>query len=58
MLTLPPSVRLFLATEPVDGRKGIDGLVALVRNQFEHHVFTGHLYVFFSRHRDRVRILY
>ncbi len=26
MLTLPPGVRVFVATERIDGRKGIDGL--------------------------------
>ena len=34
MLTLPPGVRVFVATARVDGRKGIDGLSALVRSQF------------------------
>jgi hypothetical protein len=32
MLSLPPSVRLFVATQPVDGRKGPDSLMALVRD--------------------------
>ena len=31
VLTLPSSVRVLLATEPVDMRKSIDGLMALVR---------------------------
>ena len=34
MLTLPPGVRVFVATERVDGRKGIDGLSVLVRSRF------------------------
>lgn len=36
MLSLPPSVRLFLATCSVDGRKGADSLVAIVRSVFAH----------------------
>ncbi len=32
MLSLPPSVRLFVATQPVDGRKGADSLMVLVRD--------------------------
>jgi hypothetical protein len=32
MLSLPPSVRIFIAMQPVDGRKGADGLVALIRS--------------------------
>jgi hypothetical protein len=36
MLSLPPSVRVFVATQPVDGRKGVDSLVAMVRSVFSH----------------------
>lgn len=58
MLSLPPSVRLFVATQPVDGRKGADSLIAMVRSHFAQDPLSGHLYVFFSRRRDRVRIVY
>jgi transposase len=58
MLSLPPSVRLFVATQVVDGRKGADSLMAMVRSVFGQDPLTGHLYVFFSRRRDRVRIVY
>ena len=58
MLGLPPSVRIFVATQAVDGRKGADSLVALVRNAFSQDPFLGHLYVFFSKRCDRVRIVY
>lgn len=58
MLSLPPSVRIFIAKQPVDGRKGADGLSVLVRCSFGQDPLSGHLHVFFSRRRDRVRILY
>ena len=58
MLSLPPSVRIFVATQPVDGRKGIDSLATIIRSVFCHDVFEGHLYVFFSKRCDRVRVLY
>jgi len=58
MLTLPPGVRVFVATTRVDGRKGIDGLSALVRSQFAEDPLSGSMYVFFSRRSDRVRVLY
>lgn len=58
MLTLPPGVRVFVATARVDGRKGIDGLSALVRSQFGEDPLSGTMYVFFSRRGDRVRVLY
>lgn len=56
MLTLPASVRIFLATGPVDLRKSIDGLGALVRER-GHDEYSGHLFVFTSRRGDRVKIL-
>ena len=58
MLTLPPGVRVFVAIARVDGRKGIDGLSALVRSQFAEDPLSGSMYVFFSRRADRVRVLY
>jgi transposase len=58
VLSLPPSVRIFVAIEAVDGRKGADSLMAMVRSVFGQDPLTGHLYVFFSRRRDRVRVVY
>jgi transposase len=58
MLTLPPGVRVFVATSRVDGRKGIDGLSALVRSEHAEDPLSGSMYVFFSRRGDRVRVLY
>jgi transposase len=58
MLSLPPSVRLFVATQPVDGRKGADSLMAIVRDVFGKDPLSGHLFVFFSKRCDRIRIVY
>lgn len=58
MLSLPPSVRLFVATQPIDGRKGSDSLMVLVRDVLLHDPLSGHLFVFFSKRLDRVRIVY
>jgi transposase len=58
MLTLPPGVRMFVATERTDGRKGIDGLAAIVRSRFAEDPLSGSMYVFFTRRADRVRVLY
>jgi transposase len=58
MLTLPSSTLIFLARDRVDGRKGIDSLVALVRSQFGRDPLDGHLFVFLSRRADRVRVLF
>jgi transposase len=56
MLMLPPSVRIYLATEPTDMRNAIDGLAARIR-RWGGNPFDGHLYVFLSKYRDRVKIL-
>lgn len=57
MLTLPPSVKIFLFAAPTDMRKGHDGLSALVVNELQADLFSGHLFVFVSRRGDRVKIL-
>lgn len=57
MLTLPTSVRVHLAAEPIDLRRGHDGLVAIVRNDWKMNPYEGHLFVFLGRRLDRVKIL-
>jgi transposase len=57
MITLPSSVRVYLAAEPVDLRRGHDGLVAIVRSVWRLNPFDGHLFVFLGRRLDRVKIL-
>ncbi len=47
-----------MATQPVDGRKGADSLMALARDVLQHDPLSGHLFIFFSRRCDRVRIVY
>jgi transposase len=58
MLSLPPSVRLFVATQPVEGRKGADSLMVIVRDVFEQDPLSGHLFIFFSKRCERVRVVY
>jgi len=57
MITIPSSVRIYLATTPTDMRNGHDGLAALVQRQMGQDVYSGHLFVFVSRHGDRIKIL-
>ncbi|MCP4504755.1 MAG: IS66 family insertion sequence element accessory protein TnpB [Deltaproteobacteria bacterium] len=51
-------MKVFLAVEPVDMRKGFNGLSNIVRHHFKHDVFSGHLFAFFDRRRDRAKILF
>jgi transposase len=57
MLSLPPSVRVFVCTGPTDMRKSFDGLCALVQAVLAQDPFSGHLFVFVNRRRDKVKIL-
>jgi transposase len=56
LISLPASVRVLLWREPVDGRRGFDGLSMLVRAAGE-DPFSGHLFVFVSRRRLQARVL-
>ncbi|HEY5128061.1 MAG TPA: IS66 family insertion sequence element accessory protein TnpB [Bradyrhizobium sp.] len=57
MIAVPAGVRVFIATKPVDFRKGGDGLAALVRETLGHDPFSGTIYVFRSKRADRVKML-
>jgi len=56
MLTLSPAVRIFVAAEPVDLRRGFDGLAAATRGLIGDPL-SGHLFVFLNRRRNRVKVL-
>ena len=58
MLSLGPGVEIVLATEPVDLRRGHDGLVTLVRSKWRADPYSGTLFVFLGRRMDRVKILF
>lgn len=58
MMFFPSTVRIYLAEEPADMRKSIDGLSVLVKQSLNHDAYSGHLFVFLSRRRDRAKILW
>jgi transposase len=58
MLSLPPSVRIFVSREPVDMRKGFDSLAQMVRSHLAGDPLSGHLFVFRSKRGDRLKVLY
>jgi transposase len=57
MLSLPASIRIFVARDAVDFRKAHDGLLAVIRDTFEDDPFDGSLFVFLNSRRDRVKLL-
>jgi len=57
MLQLTPQSRIFLATHPVDFRKGIDGLVAVCRRVLDTNPLEGAVYVFRNRTGTALKLL-
>lgn len=57
MLSLPSSIRIFVARDAVDFRKAHDGLLAVIRDAFGDDPFDGSLFVFLNRGRNRVKLL-
>ena len=57
MLTLPASVRIYVASEAVDLRRGFDGLAATTRGIIGEDPLSGHLFVFLNRRRNRIKLL-
>jgi transposase len=58
MISLGATTRIIVATEPVDLRRGHDGLVTLVRSLWKEDPYCGALFVFFGRRSDRIKILF
>jgi hypothetical protein len=58
VIGLPPTLRVFVATAPVDLRKSYDGLARVASEALGQDALSGHLFVFANRRRDRIKILY
>jgi transposase len=58
MLSLPTSVRIWLATRATDLRKSFDTLAEVVRQQLQGDPLSGQLFVFRNKRGDRVKLLY
>ena len=51
-------VKIYLCTSPTDMRKGFDTLAVLVKDFLGYDPLSGHMFLFVSRGRDRLKILY
>ena len=58
MLSLSPTIRIFVHTQPTDMRKQFNGLHAIVAHAMGQDVMTGDYFVFFNRRKHRCKILY
>lgn len=52
-----PGFRVLVASQPVDFRKGMDGLVALVTQALAADPFAGDVFVFRAKRTDRIKLL-
>jgi transposase len=57
MLQITPQMRILVAIEAVDGRKGIDSLVRLCREKLAADPFSGCVFIFRSRRATSIRLL-
>jgi transposase len=58
MLTLPSSVRVYMAVEATDMRRSFDRLAATVEGVFGFDITEGHLFVFINRKADQAKCLF
>ena len=57
MIQVAPQMRILVAIEPADFRKGIDGLARLARDELDSDPFSGWIFVFRNRKATAVKIL-
>ena len=57
MIQVTPQMRILVATEPADFRKGIDGLARLCKEALEHDPFGGGVFVFRNRRATAIKAL-
>ena len=57
MLSLGGNHRIFLCRNPVDFRKAHDGLCAVIRDRFKDDPFSGDVFAFFNRAKDRIKLV-
>jgi transposase len=58
MLTISANARLFLCQVPMSMRKSFEGLSAVVQQMFPGELLSGALFIFLSRRRDLMKVLY
>lgn len=58
MLSISPSIKIYLYAAVADLRCGYGGLSALVENAMGEDPLSGHLFMFVNRRRNRIKLLY
>lgn len=57
MIQVTPQMRLLLAVEPADFRKGIDGLAQVCRQALKENPFSGYVFIFRNKRASAIKIL-
>ena len=57
LIQIAPQIRILVAVEAIDGRKGIDAIAQLCREKLNADPFSGYLFIFRSRSGTAIRIL-
>lgn len=57
MISPSGNFRIYLAAKPVDFRKGMDGLAAIVQSEFDLDPFSSAIFVFRAKRADRLKIV-
>ena len=57
MMQISPQMRILVATQPADFRKGIDGLARLCRESLSADPFSGTVFVFRNRRATAIKVL-
>lgn len=58
MITFEQGTKVYLACQPVDMRKGFNGLAAQVSTVIRMDPYCGHVFVFRGKRGDYVKVLY
>jgi hypothetical protein len=58
MLSVPPTIKIYVYTQAMDMRRGCNALGGIVRSELKSDPTDGHLYLFINKRRDRLKILH
>lgn len=58
MLKLREGIEVYVSLNPIDMRKSIDSLVWLVKNNFNEDPQSGHLFLFFNKNKDKMKLVF